>query len=238
MQLIFDIIRSVGFFFGSLVLYAFLMRRVLPRSVLRIRHDLYEDPGRGLARYTFEDGRAVLYEPRPHLRKYVPQYLLIVKGGYKHLVCRINESIELLTYSVVMFNNRNRILDVLDVEETTNGGSETAPLLLHGDTSYVALLPTSFNGRLLPAEKRFYRTPLQYLLFFLLVFAATLTLTLLLSTFATDALLAIANYDPELTRFYPAFRYASLVMGALSVLLVIKSSLKKGIGIALHGKRP
>lgn len=237
MQLILDIITAIAFFCGSIVLYVFLMKRVLPMSVLRIRHDLYQDPGRGLARYTFEGGRAVLCEPRPHLRKYIPQYLLLVKEGYKHLICRIDESVHRLTYSVVMFNNRDRILDILDIEETTNGGSETAPLLLHGETSYIALLPTSFNGKLLPTEKRFYRTPLQYLLFFVIVGVATQILALLLSTFATDILLSIANYDPELTRFYPSFRLASFVMGVLSVLLVIRSSFKKGIGIALHGKK-
>ena len=51
-----------------------------------------------------------------------------------------------MTGKVKMFNNRNRVIDVLSVAEKSVFDCETGELMLHPDTSYIALVLDSVNG--------------------------------------------------------------------------------------------
>jgi hypothetical protein len=51
-----------------------------------------------------------------------------------------------------MFNNRNRVVDVIDVEEKKICSDDTTPVRLHPDTSYIALIPDEVNHTKLKHE--------------------------------------------------------------------------------------
>lgn len=149
-----QIIRSV--LLGIVIILEFMLYFILVASaapkLLRNHCAIRTTSDRGLKKYRYPDGRAIVYESHPTVRKYLPTYLLFTKDGYKYLCCRLDESVTRIAYSVVMFNYRNRIVDVIDVEETDIEGRETRPVMLHPDTSYIALVPDTVNRTRLKHE--------------------------------------------------------------------------------------
>ena len=73
--------------FASISVYVFLVSRVLPDLLLKPLYDDSKDGDRGLRRYTFEGGRAILYEPSALYRKYLNQYILSANGNEKYIKC-------------------------------------------------------------------------------------------------------------------------------------------------------
>lgn len=131
----------------------FILAAVVAPKILRSRCPLRESRDRGLKKYAYPDGRAVLYEPHPSLRKYVSRYLLLTQNGYKYFRCKPDASVERMQYSIVMFNNRNRVIDVIDVAEERIREEESAMVMLHPDTSYISLALCSVNGICVKHEK-------------------------------------------------------------------------------------
>ena len=143
-----QIIRSVLLFvliILEFMLYFILVATAAPK-ILRNYCAVRSSTDRGLKKFSYPDGRAIAYEPHPSFRKYVSRYLLFTEDGYKYISCKLDESIKKFKYSVVMFNNRNRVIDVIDVFEVRISSTETSPVMLHPDTSYVALVPDEVNG--------------------------------------------------------------------------------------------
>ena len=129
----------------EIILYFILSISVIPK-VLRAKCGFRESADRGLRKYRYPSGRSVVYEPHPSIRKYVTNYVLFTNNGYKYLKCKLDEEISRLKYSVIMFNNRNRVIDVLEVDERNFSEFETAELQLHQDTSYILLKLNEVNG--------------------------------------------------------------------------------------------
>ena len=69
--------------FVSVSVYIFLVSRVLPDLLLKPLYDDSKEGDRGLRRYAFEGGRAILYEPSAPYRKYLKQYILSANGNEK-----------------------------------------------------------------------------------------------------------------------------------------------------------
>ena len=128
----------------EIILYFVLVGTAAPK-ILKNHCAIRKTSDRGIKKYLYPNGRAVVYEPHPSLRKYVPSYLLFTEDGYKYVRCKLDDSVENLKYSVVMFNNRNRVVDVIDVEEKKIPSDETKPVMLHPDTSYIALILDEVN---------------------------------------------------------------------------------------------
>ena len=126
--------------------YLIVVGRVLPKYIMKIRYTVKESRDRGLNRYTYPGGRGVVYEPHPSIRKYVSQYLLFTNDGYKYIKCRVDNGVRKLNYSVVMFNNQNKVIDVMDVNERIAEKGESSAVLIHPDTSYAMLMLNSVNG--------------------------------------------------------------------------------------------
>ena len=137
-----QIIRSI--LLGVLIILEFMLYFVLVATVapkiLKSYCAVRETSDRGLKKFKYPNGRAIAYEPHPRFRKYVKTYLLFTEDGYKYVRCKLDESVKDLKYSVVMFNNRNRVVDVIDVEENEILSTQTTPVRLHPDTSYVSLV--------------------------------------------------------------------------------------------------
>jgi len=141
----------------ELIIYLILVGTVLPKWFMKVRCSVTESRDRGMKKYIFPEGRGVAYEPHPSVRKYIHRYVLFVSEGYKYIKCRLDDGITHLNYTVVMFNNRNKVIDVIDVSERRPRNAETGAVQIHQDTSYVALIPNTVNGERLHAKKIMYR---------------------------------------------------------------------------------
>ena len=217
-------------FFLLLVAYILLISDVLPRCFLRIRYSYIPSLGRGLKKYKFPNGRGILYEPHPSMRKYVNKYLLFVSDGYKYLKCCFDECVGEIKYSVAMIDNKDKVIDVISVEEQTRytGGSET--VLLHPDTSYVALVLDSVNG--IENERLFSYAKLSgVIMYFLSVVAITLTAMFAFKTMAEqivyDSFNIVLTNNSSPLYFIPF----SLMVGAFAVAMFLISAARKGIRV-------
>lgn len=129
--------------------YIILVGVFMPKWIVRIRCVVKESFDRGIKKYTFPSGRGVVYEPHPSIRKYINRYTLFTNDGYKYIKCRVDSGVKKLNYSVVMFDNRNKVIDVLDINEIKPRNCETDTVAIHQDTSYVSLVLNSVNGEML-----------------------------------------------------------------------------------------
>lgn len=142
------------FLTGTVIYYA-LIATILPKYVLKIRCSVTESKDRGLKKYVFPSGRAVVYEPHPQIRKYVESYVLFTNGGYKYVKCRLKEGVRDIKYSIIMFNNENKVIDILEVNERVND-LDTDTLLIHQDTSYISFVLNSVAETSLKVQAPFY----------------------------------------------------------------------------------
>ena len=77
----------------TVAVYVFVIKMVIPRFFIK-RRFLYDGHlGRGLKKYQSENGRAIVYEPHPSIRKYIKQYALVSDGGHKYLECNVDEGV-------------------------------------------------------------------------------------------------------------------------------------------------
>lgn len=139
----------------GIAVYVFIISTVFPKFILKIRCSFSASRDRGLKKYVYPSGRGVVYEPYPTLRKYVDRYVLFTHEGYKYLKCHLTGNIGDVNYSIVMFNNKNEVVDVIDVNERVSG-DETDAVLLHHETSYISLILNRVNQTSLNSEAPYY----------------------------------------------------------------------------------
>ena len=127
------------------VAYVFVLASVLPRIFLRVRLGNGSTRDRGVKKYKFEDGRAVVYEPESKIRRYVNQYVLVDKSGDKYLKCKIDKRVSTIKYDVVVFDGHNNAIDVIQISEAISSKGYTVTAELPRKTSYVSLYGQYFQ---------------------------------------------------------------------------------------------
>ena len=143
-----QIIQSILLLFLMIlafILYFILMGTVFPK-LLKISCSVRESSDRGLKKYVYPTGRGIAYEPHPSIRKYIHRYILFTNDGYKYIQCKVDEAVVEANYTVVMFNRKNQVVDVLDVSEKNILKRETRAVMLHAETSYISLILNSVNN--------------------------------------------------------------------------------------------
>ena len=129
------------------VLYVWLISNVLPKALLKQKFRSNFSTDRGLSKYTYPGGRAIVYEPHPVYRKYIKLYMLHTSGGYKYIRCKVSEGTSALTYDVYMFDNRDNVIDTIRISEKIPSSSELGKsILLHENTSYVKIIIRRVNN--------------------------------------------------------------------------------------------
>ena len=235
MHLVIEIILQSLLLILACVLYCVLQRRILPRLFFGFRHVAERELGRGVKKFVYEDGRAVLYEPHPSVRKIIPEYLLYTNGGYKYVSLHIDPGVRTLSLTLTMLNNARRVIDVIDVRDTKREAHPIRPILLHADTSYIALTVREVNGLSLPCSTPYSRSISALVGYFL----SNLTVTFAFSMLLPQLLLRIL-YAFDIGLYLDGHLYSSLtcalVVAAFSVLMIALYDKKKGIGIGRHGK--
>lgn len=203
----------------EIVLYFALSSMAFYR-IVRVKCSLNGSSDRGLQKYTYPDGRGVSYEPHPSIRKYIQRYILFTSNGYKFFKCRLDTEVKHTDFSVIMFNNKNRVIDVLDVKVTNNLGNESKMLQLHKDTSYVSVVLDSVNGMAIEHPKTFECKVWKLLAY---VFAASMLnfLQLLFIRWVIDVYDGWYFYS-GITRVLPTYKlfFVALLIGILAGAII------------------
>lgn len=130
----------------------FLVMKGIPKFTLKHKSVGVRTRDRGIKKYTFDDGRAVVYEPEFKYRKYVYQYMLISKNKHKFIKCRVNENVRHIKYDVIAYNIKNKVLDIVGVEERMTDSKYTDSVLLPPDTAYVCFVLRKADSMFLSSE--------------------------------------------------------------------------------------
>ena len=221
----------------SLVAFSALLRFVIPLIFLRVKYSVGRSLGRGLKTYKYPTGRAVLYEPHPTIRKYINKYLLFVHEGYKYFKCTVDEGIKSLDFELIMFNNKNKIVDVINVCADIDASATSSEILLHPDTSYVAINLKEANGFDVKRLTRSYYTIFQIIVYFLLVFGLAFVEINAVSDLAIELFKAALERDSIAIATGSLYLMSSFAIAAMAVFIVIMSGRKKGIEVVLYGKK-
>ena len=133
-------VARVFIFFISTGLYIFLLKKTIPQLTLKHKSVGVNTRDRGIKKYRFDDGRAVVYEPELIYRKYVPQYMLFSKNKDKFIRCRINSNVRHIKYDVIAYDNNDKLIDVIGVDERLKHQKYTTSVLLPPETSYISFV--------------------------------------------------------------------------------------------------
>ncbi len=227
-----EIILHVLLLSAGLSVYTFLMTTVLPSRLLKTSYDVRPILGRGLKKFTYPEGRAVLYEARPEIRKYIERYALYTVEGYKYVQLTIGAGVKSYVASIVMVNNKNKVIGTLTLRESTYGATRSRPVRLHDATSYVAISLTSVNeGEVIdPSFARI--RGIWMLLYFLAASFVTLLMFYLIHYTASGVLSIFAvrllgSFDIKF------FAIPSVFAGALSLFILVLGRMKKGVKVVL-----
>ena len=141
-----NIVASVIILIVSLVLYVAVIASLLPRVLMRLRRTKRVLRDRGIKRYVSEGVRGVVYEPELRARKYLRQYTVYCLDSRKYVRCRIDPRIADIRYDVVVFDHRDRMIDVIGVREHIQSRGYTRTVILPPETSYVSVVLRHADG--------------------------------------------------------------------------------------------
>lgn len=137
---------SVIVFLSSFGLYAFLVGMLFPSLLLKPKFKGEEARDRGLKKYTFDGGRAIVCRPDVRSSKYIEQYILSSNNGEKLLKCKTDHRVHDLKYDVVCFDASDKVIDVLSVSDGVDENNCTNAVVLDSETAYVNVIAKTVNG--------------------------------------------------------------------------------------------
>ena len=82
----------------------------------------------------------MVYEPEFKVRRFVSQYELFTKDGFKYIKCKTNPNVKSICYFVLAYDNRNKLIDTLKVFEKVKTKGYTRSVELPYNTSYVSFV--------------------------------------------------------------------------------------------------
>lgn len=129
------------------VIYIYLVASVYPWLTMHLswcKKKPYTE--RGLLRVRFPEGRGIVYQPDPRVRRYIPRYALFTVEGKKYIRLRVDQRVNYIRYDVVTFDRRGRLLDVLEVAERLASAGSTRAVRLPTATAYASVIPRRVDG--------------------------------------------------------------------------------------------
>ena len=210
---------------GSLSVYICLVGIVLPTVMLRPVFLFGTTRDRGIRKYKYPEGRAVVYEPHPSVRGYLSLYTLFVSEGEKYLRCMAANGIRDIKYTVVVFDNAGRVIDSITVEDTPSDGRMKSVTLPVG-ASYASVFVNRANGSELPSSRLFAPDEAKCRLFLWVVAAMTAVLALIVRHTVVMFLEAFSS-PFEVDMLFVIV--ASFLLGALGAKMAISKRRKLGV---------
>lgn len=225
-SILFYLVAAV-FFLVSLVLYVLLTACILPRLLLGYRFSPDNMRDRGVKKYLFENGRAIVCLPDPELRPYIPQYILSDHSGERFLKCMLQSGIFSLHYYVFAFDANDRQIQVLEVKDPVPVPGSSKAVALPLNTAYVTLSLINVNGKKFKNNKFWY--PMVKIIAYL---ASTVALTIAEALMITTGMLYIADllfdYSQLVSFSYGSTLTTAIILGGVYALIVLRTHMIKG----------
>ena len=150
MDIFLSVLLSAVTVMVAIVVYVYLVSSVYPWLCMHavwIKRGQGSPRGdRGVRRVRFPDGRGVVYEPHPALRRYVPSYALYTHNDQKYIRLSLHPKVAYIRYDVAVFNYRGRLLEVLEVSERISGEGVSRSVRLPERTAYACVVPRQVDG--------------------------------------------------------------------------------------------
>lgn len=129
------------------VLYVFFVSVLCPSLFLKPKYNAALEGDRGLKKYLFEGGRAIVYEPSVEVKKYIKQYILTAISNEKYIQCKFDPHIFSSKYEVYAFDCNDQMIDAVQIEEPhlDDGRGISQAVLLPTTTAYVRVSVKSVN---------------------------------------------------------------------------------------------
>ena len=176
----------------SIILYLKLFSSIIPGIIMRLRCKGTLTKDRGIKKYIYKSGRCVVYEPDVNVRKYVKKYSLYTEDGYKYLQCELAKEISYIKYDVYAFNNKNKLIDVISVNEIVDGDAGISEsVALPPETSYVRFVLRKVDEMYTCKDVYLEYSPIRYIVCGCVVGLATAVETVLIYTNLRDIMKAI-----------------------------------------------
>ena len=206
-------------------IYVFAVGTLLPRIFLKIKYTPGAPTDRGLRKYVFPEGRGIVYEPHPSIRRFVKLYILFVKDGAKYVRCKLADSVSFFGYAAVVFDNQNRVIDVVKVNDTVFADGTSRSVRLPKETSYIGFVLYSVNGKRLLGKEPFEYDAVKKKRFYIAMAAASAVMAVALRA-ATVSVIGIMGEYFDLVDISINI-LATLLVGIGAGLLCARSTVRK-----------
>lgn len=221
-----NVARAIVFLLSS-GLYIFLLTKTIPQLTLKHKSIGENTNDRGIKKYVFDEGRAVVYEPEFEFRKYVSQYMLISKNKHKFIKCRVNTNIKRIRYDVIAYDNKHKVIDVIGVDETVLGNKYSSSVLIPPETSYVSLVLRRVDKMFLSHDMRVKYSKTSMLICAALIVLATMAMGVIVNSCLKD-IWRLFTVKPITTK--KAIIWSGII-GAIASLPILKAYKKKNIKV-------
>ena len=146
-EMISSLVVQVFILIFASILYVFFVSFVFPSLFLKPKYNHSLEDDRGLKKYRFQGGCAIVYEPTVEVKRYIKQYILTAMGDGKYIQCKFDFRVFSSKYEVFAFNCDGSMIDVIQIEEPIleNNNYITTPAQLPADTAYVRVSVKSVN---------------------------------------------------------------------------------------------
>lgn len=181
----------------GILLYIFLISSIFPKVFLRPCKANAEPKSRGIKKFIFDGGKAIVYEPQLNVRKYFKQYILSENGGDKFVKCKLDERVKSTRYTVIAMDSGDKILDVIDVEETIFNIGYSRAVILPRKTSYINLIVKEINGAVVADRDKIFFSGWNVLLFTLCSAVMSAVLSLITKDVAVRITSKLINTVPS-----------------------------------------
>ncbi len=195
-DLIFEYCAVIMLFIAVVSLYFSLVSRIFPKLWLTPSpEDSISD--RGVKKCVFPNGRSVAYEPKLSIRKYIKQYALFSLDGVKYIKCDINEKIRSMSYELMIYDRKNKVVERLEISENIANIGYSSEVMLPSETSFVRLRLLEVNGVSFRKTEREVYAGKKVLRFLISVFLLTFVLGLFVNYL-------VVNISDVLLRYFQA----------------------------------
>ena len=123
---------------------------VFPVLFLKTRHIIQAPTDRGIKKTLEKNGQSMVFEPALKWRKFIKQYVLAERFGKKELICKLDKDISYICYEIVLFNNQNKVFDVLKVKDLVEKSGYTKVVELPEQTSFVSVVVEEVDNATFP----------------------------------------------------------------------------------------
>ena len=214
------LIHSIVLIF-SIVLYVFLTTRLVPGLILKPRYNVFNTWGRGLKKFSYNNGRAIVYEPNSSSRKYILQYILSSNGNEKYIKCKIDKRISSLRYDVVAIDSNDKEIDTISINDPIAQRGVTFAAMLPQNTSYVSVFVKEVNGYEISSSPKMIYSLLNIIAFGLITVVLTVIEMLLMKSSIVEILDLFIPYSNKIASDSGIISLIiSAIIGALLALLI------------------